>query len=60
MRSIRRINAGAALADQVRNLRPGAKAAMKPVAKKKASPQKKTAVKKPAVKKAVKKAAKKK
>ena len=49
-----------ALADQVRNLKPGAKATMKPVAKKKTPPKKKATVKKPAARKAVKKAAKKK
>lgn len=48
------------LADQVRGLKPGAKAAMKPAAKKKTPPQKKVAARKPAPKKAVKKAAKKK
>lgn len=47
-----------ALADQVRNLKPGAKAVMKPPAKKKTPPKKKAATKKPAARKAVKKAAK--
>ena len=49
------------LADQVRNLKPGAKAAMKPPAKKKAPQKKKKAIaKKPAARKPAKKAAKRK
>ena len=49
-----------ALADQVRALKPGAKAAIKPPAKKKTVSPKQASAKKPAAKKSVKKAAKKK
>lgn len=49
-----------ALADQARGLKPGARAATKPPAKKKTASPKKATAKKPAARKAVKKAAKKK